>query len=118
MPQFRRKWFPPTSPQQNILCHHIREVYPYPESILNFPVTIVGARKRRWVDIGIPSLKVGVEYDGQKAHFNKAAVERDKIRDEELNRMGWRVIHVNKYTWKAFLENIKGIVEGSVVWDA
>jgi very-short-patch-repair endonuclease len=99
------------------LCHYIRQVYPYPLSILNLPIPIVGARKKRWVDVGIPHLKVGVEYDGS-THFTKSGKKRDKVRDAELKNMGWRVVHVSKYNWKFFMEHIKEVIEGKVVLDA
>jgi very-short-patch-repair endonuclease len=85
-------------------------LYPYPLSILNYPVPIVGRRKKRWVDVGIPHLKVGVEYDGLKHHFSVEAKKRDKIRDVELAAMGWRIIHVNKFNWKFFMANMKAII--------
>ena len=62
-------------------------------------------------------MKVGVEYDG-KTHFTKAGIKRDKQRDAELKKMGWRVIHVNKINWKFFLEHMKDIIEGKVVMSA
>lgn len=109
--RFRRRWFPPSSPQQNKLLHYVRFVYP--EAQRNYRVRIAGMRKSRWVDIGIVHRKIAIEYDGQQ-HFSKEGRAKDKIRDAELKMMGWRVIHVNKNNWKTFLANMKAIIEGEV----
>ena len=66
------------------------------------------------MDIGIPHLKVGIEYDGQKAHASPAGRKRDKERDAELKAMGWRVIHVNKFNWKYFHANMGRIINGTL----
>jgi very-short-patch-repair endonuclease len=109
--RFRRRWFPPSSPQQNKLLHYVR--FLYPTALRNHRVRIAGMRKSRWVDIGIVERKIAVEYDGQQ-HFTKEGKIKDKVRDAELVSMGWRVIHVNKNNWKFFLEHMRAVVEGEI----
>lgn len=77
----------------------------------NFRVPVVGHRKALWPDVAIVHLKIDIEYDGAK-HYTKEGKAHDKLRDAELALMGWRVIHVNKWNWKMFLEHIQFYVEG------
>jgi len=58
----------------------------FPEAKLNHP--IVTKDSVYFGDVGIPSLKLVVEYDGQYWHDS----EKDKIRDQKMNKAGWRVV--------------------------
>ncbi len=45
------------------------------------------------LDFGHPELKVAVEIDG-KQHNETRIRERDRVRDEHLRNLGWRVIRI------------------------
>lgn len=114
MPFRRRGWRPPTSFQQNRLIHYVR-LGGYPEAQLNWKVPIQGMRKKRWADVAIVRLKVDIEYDGMKPyakHFTPAGRKADRERDAELESMGWRVIHVNKFNWNEFLAHLNTYISG------
>lgn len=61
----------------------------YPDAVINFPVRT--NKTIRYIDVGIPSLKKGYEYDGIAWHKDK---EKDLRRDIELQEMGWKIVHV------------------------
>jgi very-short-patch-repair endonuclease len=112
---FRRRgrgWRPPSSIQQNRLIHHVR-LGGYPQAQLNWPIPIRGQRKKRWADVAIVNLKVAIEYDGP-THFTLEGKRRDKMRNAELNAMGWRVIHVSKYNWQKFFSQLKAYIDGDL----
>jgi hypothetical protein len=46
-----------------------------------------------FVDVAVPSLKLAIEVDG-KEHRLKSMIEKDKIRDEALVAMGWRIVRI------------------------
>ena len=54
------------------------------------------------IDIFIPSLKIGIEYDGKAYHSNSKAIERDKRKYEHCRESGIILIrvseHINDYT--------------------
>ncbi len=50
---------------------------------------------RRWVwpDLSYPSVKIGIEYDGEQFHLRDARqVARDRARQDLLHAAGWRVL--------------------------
>jgi len=47
----------------------------------------------RFADIGIPSLKLDVEYDGKYWHQNE---EEDKKRDKEIEDVGWTIVRIKE----------------------
>jgi len=53
---------------------------------------IVTNASTRFADIGVPSCRIDVEYDGDYWHLDKAA---DLERDIELAEVGWFVFHVD-----------------------
>ena len=65
----------------------------YPTAILEYPVLDY------CLDIAVPELKLCFEYDGSYWHDE----ERDKKRDEVLERMGWKVIR--------FIDNLPASLE-------
>ena len=83
----------------------------YPEAQGNFKIRITWKRYCRWADVGLPSLKIDIEYDGQKFHRNKL---KDYKRDMELKRLGWKTIRVNAKNWNAFLVNMDAIIKGEI----
>lgn len=44
-----------------------------------------------WVDFGNPYYKVAIEADGKAFHD----IEKDKVRDLELKKLGWKVYHIS-----------------------
>lgn len=44
------------------------------------------------IDFAIPSLKIGVEADGEIFHSSPKQLEKDKARDMQLTQMGWTII--------------------------
>jgi len=49
------------------------------------------SRSYRFIDVAIPSLKLGFEFDGKHWHQNV-----DKARDKELIDQGWTIAHINE----------------------
>lgn len=56
----------------------------------------------RYIDIAYPKEKIGFEYDGEFYHNKR----KDRKRDKELKRIGWKVIHINKYNMQDILDNL------------
>jgi very-short-patch-repair endonuclease len=48
-----------------------------------------------------------VEVDGYAYHSSRAAFERDRARDAELQAAGWRVLRV---TWRQIVEEPEAVV--------
>ena len=64
----------------------------FPDATLNYPIITEGGAK--FADIGIPSLKLDVEYDGQ--YWHKKRKKQDKRRDLDLHKVGWTTIRVEE----------------------
>lgn len=47
----------------------------------------------RYIDVAIPSLHLGFEYDGAYWHRNQ---KRERTRDKELTDAGWTIAHITK----------------------
>lgn len=50
---------------------------------------------KRWADILVPSYKIVIEHDGLNAH--KYSEKKDRKRDLELNKLGYKVLHYQGY---------------------
>jgi len=48
------------------------------------------------VDLAYPQLKLAIELDSYSWHLNRAAMERDRERDNALHLLGWVVL---RFTW-------------------
>jgi hypothetical protein len=60
------------------------------------PVMIGGVQIYR-IDLGVPELRYGCEYDGQEHHSTPADREHDEARRDDLRRrFGWHVDSVRK----------------------
>lgn len=59
----------------------------FPDAMLEYPLQTAG--RMRFLDVAIPSEKIGIEYDG--AHWHQDA-ERDARRLAEINNAGWQVL--------------------------
>lgn len=75
------------SPRQKALFEIIKKYFPSAE--YNYPVKT--SRTKRFLDIGVPELKLDFEYNG-KCHLLKSVIEHDKQRTKELIELGWKVI--------------------------
>ena len=77
----------PSKPQVKLfnLC---QELFPYP--ILNYPCIFTN----KSIDIAIPTLNIAIEYDGSYYHQDE---KYDKIRQEELEKQGWKFIRYLDY---------------------
>lgn len=60
------------------------------EVVLNYYVRT--AATFRFIDVAIPSLMLGFEYDGKYFHSD---ISQEKQRDDELIALGWTVVHIN-----------------------
>jgi len=49
--------------------------------------------KLRFIDVAIPQLKLGFEFDGTYWHKDKT---KDSLRDKELTDLGWTIAHINE----------------------
>jgi hypothetical protein len=52
-----------------------------------------------YLDIVILELKINIEVDGPHHYANRALRSCDKVRDEILRRLGWRVVRIAYYAW-------------------
>ena len=53
-----------------------------------------------FLDVAVPSLRVGIEYDGHFSHYLDDGM-KDVFRDYELNIYGWRILRIdNNYIFK------------------
>lgn len=59
------------------------------------------------VDMLYPDSHLIVEMDGYVFHGHRRAFERDKVRDAELQAMGFKVLRV---TWRALTEEPEAVV--------
>ena len=50
----------------------------------------------RFIDFAFPTLLLGIEVGGRRAHSGPAAEQRDSRRHNELTRLGWRLLY---FTW-------------------
>jgi hypothetical protein len=72
---------------QRLLYETIKESFP--SAVIEYPIKAVG--KTYYLDIAIPELKLNFEYDGVYWHSFPDAIERDRVRDEYLKSLGWKV---------------------------
>jgi very-short-patch-repair endonuclease len=73
----------------------------YPEAELEYPIQT--KYSIRFADIAIPSLKLDIEYDGLFWHTHP---ELDRLRDEQLEEVGWKTLRINKNNIQIQLNNI------------
>jgi very-short-patch-repair endonuclease len=60
------------------------------------------------VDLAYPSAKVAIEVDSYSWHMDKESFERDRERDNELSRRGWRVL---RFTWAKIRYESSAVIE-------
>lgn len=69
----------------------------YPDAQLNFHIP----NTRRFADVGVPSQKLDVEFDGDYWHKD---LEKDKARDNEILAAGWGIVHVRQHNLDDLIE--------------
>lgn len=58
------------------------------------------------LDFAILNKKIAIEVDGKKWHTSKEAMKRDRFKDYQLKREGWKIIRLKeseKDKWKTSL---------------
>ena len=73
--------------------------------VRQYPVR-VGRRDRR-IDLAYPDERLAIEAVGYEAHRGKLRWQSDLGRGNELQSLGWRVLHI---TWDQFTRDPEGIV--------
>lgn len=63
-----------------------------PIPIAQYEVPSISGRCLYRLDFAWPLLRIGLEYDGYLAHRDRR--DEDRVRDEDLRRMGWLIIRV------------------------
>lgn len=65
----------------------------FPEPEVNIPLTDPETGRTRWLDMGYPAMKIGLEYEGDQ-HRERDQWDSDIARDEIASRLGWRILRV------------------------
>lgn len=95
------------SKPQKELFELLKQVFP--DATLELPImTNVTCR---FADIGIPSLKIDFEYDGEYWHGNDERKLKDRNRDIELAEVGWMTFRINKKILTTLSQNKLSIKE-------
>ena len=82
---------PPQSPLETRVLRVIRRGG-LPRPVRQFMVT--DGRRRAFLDVAWPELRLAVEVDGYRHHSGRARWEGDRARQNMLTLLGWRIIHV------------------------
>lgn len=92
------------SEPQKELFELAREIFQDAE--LEYPIKTL--QSTRFADIGVPSLRIDLEMDGEHWHQNK---EYDMIRDKEIQEVGWCVVHFSDLeelnVWKERINSLR-----------
>lgn len=59
------------------------------------------------IDFAIVDQRIAIEVDGEKWHSSEEARKRDRFKDYQLRREGWRVIRVKENQ----LDNLESMVD-------
>ncbi|MEJ7649040.1 MAG: DUF559 domain-containing protein [Nakamurella sp.] len=65
------------------------------EFVGNLRVRVFGRTYR--VDLALPRLKIGIEFDSLEFHTDRESFEKDRRKHNDLEAAGWRILHV---TWQ------------------
>jgi len=84
----------PDSPAEARLVRRLRQ-WNFPEPQRQFQVVDELGRDVGRVDVAWPSCLCGLEYDGGPWHGPRR-IERDEARHQELTRLGWAIVHVDR----------------------
>jgi GNAT superfamily N-acetyltransferase len=63
----------------------------FPPPVVQHPICDLDGRTVWRLDLAWPQLLIALEYDGYEAHLGRA--RQDQVRDEDLRRRGWLVVH-------------------------
>ena len=115
-PRRTNGFIPPVSPPQLLLYSKIKTRFKSAQ--LNYPIE-TDTGKTRYADIAIfdddgldkKHYNLCVEYDGYLAHKHKK--KKDRIRDEELLRVGWATVRLNKHNINKAFELIEDAIKNS-----
>lgn len=80
-----------TSKDELIIFYYICKIFPDSINRYSFPIS---PKESLEIDIFIPSINVGIEYDG--VYWHKDKLERDIYKTQRLNENGIFVIHVRE----------------------
>ncbi|WP_188894264.1 DUF559 domain-containing protein [Microlunatus endophyticus] len=72
-----------------------------PEPVVNFVIRHENGDWRLRFDLCYPELKLLIEYDGDQHVFDSMQRARDLERREELQRIGWRIVTIQKQHYYA-----------------
>lgn len=85
----------------------------YPRPTTQIPVLSADSRRRYYLDMGWPEIKLAVEYDGDHHRSDPAQFARDILRSEDLDELNWRRVRVTKRHSEADV-----LRRLSLAWDA
>lgn len=64
-------------------------------------------KSTRYLDVGVPSLKIDFEWDEYPKHFTEEGKKADEERTKEIAEVGWETVRVNKSNFEAFKKEFK-----------
>lgn len=77
-------------------------------------ISAAAAPVTAYCDIAFPRLKLAIGIDGDAHHASKAANRRDRLRDQELARLGWQVVRVSAHCVMADPDDFVALVRDLV----
>jgi very-short-patch-repair endonuclease len=85
--------------------HHLLHVHRIGGWTANYPVLIRG----QWyfIDIAFVAARLAVEIDGRLHEDDRSIFERDRYRQNDLVRAGWRVL---RFTWSMLIRDPEYVV--------
>lgn len=100
----KRKEIKTESVIENIVLRefHLLGLYPTPQFEIG----------RYRIDLAFPDMLIAIECDGQEWHSSKEQIDRDKKRDDYLEKMGWRVIRMSGSDIYRRADEIVGFIVG------
>jgi very-short-patch-repair endonuclease len=87
---------------------------PYP-LFAQYSVKVPGEERPFMIDFAYPKIGVGVETDGSIWHERDDFVQRDKVRDQKLAGVGWRILRFKEGAVDEHVDAIGDIIYKNVV---
>jgi len=87
---------------------------PYP-LFAQFSVKVPGEDNPFVIDFAYPKVGIGVETDGEIWHQRDDFIQRDKIRDQKLANVGWRILRFREDAIEEHIDTVKDIVHLNLV---
>lgn len=75
--------------------------------IANYPLTLPNGRVA-YLDVAFPAERLGIEVDGRAHHTAEADFESDRIRQNAIHALEWRLL---RFTWATITEQPQYVVE-------